>query len=103
VQAFEDPIFFPFKDLASKILLLCMLFPFNPFFINSFSCFSQLMAMDSRPEKLRKLQHLRQAIPYTSKSALEAILKHVKDEGLPELVDRKAMRSQQSHHPPMRR
>lgn len=61
------------------------------------------MAMDSRPEKLRKLQHLRQAIPYTSKSALEAILKHVKDEGLPELVDRKAMRSQQSHHPPMRR
>ena len=48
--------------------------------------------MDSRPEKIRKLQHLRKAIPYTSKTALEAILKHVKDEGLPELVDRKAMR-----------
>ena len=74
------------------ILFICILFPSSPFFIQNFSCFSKLMAMDSRPEKIRKLQHLRKAIPYTSKTASEAILKHVKDEGLPELVDRKAMR-----------
>ena len=91
-NAFRVAIYFSFKEFMPCILFICILFPFSPFFIQNFSCFSQLMAMDSRPEKIRKLQHLRKAIPYTSKTALEAIFKHVKDEGLPELVDRKAMR-----------
>ena len=46
----------------------------------------------SRQAKLQKLTKLRKNIPHTSKSALEKILKHIKDEGLPELDNSKQMR-----------
>ena len=46
----------------------------------------------SRASKLAKLTKLRKSIPQTSKSALEAILQTIKDEGLPELTTAKNMR-----------
>ena len=45
----------------------------------------QSKAMDDRPTKLAKLTKLRKSIPHATKASLQAILKHVKDEGCPEL------------------
>ena len=45
----------------------------------------------SRPQKLAKLHDLRRSVPYVSKSALEAILARVAEEGLPERRTTKAM------------
>lgn len=46
--------------------------------------------MDSdRPHKLARLQDLKRSVPHVSKAALAAILKNVKDKGLPELHSRK--------------
>jgi hypothetical protein len=49
-------------------------------------------ATSSRASKLAKLTKLRKNIPQTSKSALEAILQNIKDDGLPELTTAKNMR-----------
>lgn len=49
------------------------------------------MADSSRPAKLARLASLRQHVAFTSKSALEDILKNVKEEGLPDLCSRKNM------------
>ena len=49
------------------------------------------MADSSRPAKLARLASLRQHVAFTSKSALEGILKNAKEEGLPDLCSRKNM------------
>ena len=43
----------------------------------------------ARPEKLARLQELKREVPYISKSALSALLKNIKERGLPELQSRK--------------
>lgn len=48
-------------------------------------------SVNDRPKKLAKLTQLRKAIPLTSKSALRTILKHIKDEGLPDMMQPKQM------------
>lgn len=50
------------------------------------------MASDEREPKLRKLNALRAAVPFVSQSALSAILKHVQNEGIPDLSQAKHMR-----------
>lgn len=47
--------------------------------------------MEDRPSKLAKLTHLRKTVPQCSKSALHAILEHVKDEGIPDMTQPKQM------------
>ena len=49
------------------------------------------MADSSRPAKLARLASLRQHVAFTSKSALEDILKNATEEGLPDLCSRKNM------------
>ena len=44
---------------------------------------------NDRPQKLARLQDLKGSVPYVSKAALAAILKNVKDKGLPPLHSRK--------------
>lgn len=46
----------------------------------------------SRPQKLQKLNDLRRSTPYVSQTALQALLQKIKQEGLPELHQRKAMK-----------
>eukprot|EP00438_Fugacium_kawagutii_P018209 Skav230731 [mRNA] locus=scaffold401:510054:512096:- [translate_table: standard] len=48
-------------------------------------------SVDERPKKLAKLTKLRKSIPLTTKSALHQILQHIKDEGLPEMMQPKQM------------
>ena len=71
----------------------------KPFY--SFVLYFQVLVMEtsqkgtatsSRASKLAKLTKLRKNIPQTSKSALEAILQNIKDDGLPELTTAKNMR-----------
>ena len=48
-------------------------------------------AMSERGAKLRKLENLRRSTPYCSQTALEQILAHIKEHGLPELSSRASM------------
>ena len=45
-----------------------------------------------RKEKLRKLKNFRRQLPHVSASALSAILKAVKEDGVPDVIDRASMR-----------
>lgn len=47
--------------------------------------------MAERAQKLQRLNQLRRSVPYVSQSALAAILLDVKEKGVPELHQRKAM------------
>ena len=50
-----------------------------------------IFAMSDRPNKLQRLNQLRRSVPYVSQSALSAILADVKEKGVPDLHQRKAM------------
>lgn len=52
----------------------------------------------SRPQKLAKLNSLRRACPFATQSALEAVLSHVKEHGMPELKRRKDMLEARRSH-----
>ena len=46
-----------------------------------------------RQAKLQKLNHFRRQLPHMSARALSAVLNAVRDEGVPELMDRASMRA----------
>ena len=48
--------------------------------------------MASRPEKLRRLNDFRRNKPHCTASAMSEILADIRENGLPEMIDRKAMR-----------
>ena len=48
--------------------------------------------MSDRAQKLQKLHHLRDSVPFVSKSALSSILDHVKEQGAPDMSSAKHMR-----------
>ena len=52
----------------------------------------------SRATKLQKLDCLRRSCPYVSQVALEALLKKVKEEGVPEVSHSKAMKEATRHY-----
>jgi hypothetical protein len=47
------------------------------------------MAATERPAKLARLTNMRRGLPYMSASAMSALLKDVKEQGLPEMIGRK--------------
>lgn len=52
----------------------------------------------SRATKLQKIDSLRRSCPYVSQAALEALLKKVKEEGVPEVSHSKAMKEATRHY-----
>ena len=49
--------------------------------------------MVSRPAKLAKLDDFRRSVPFVSQSGMSAVLKQIKDHGMPDLHSRKDMRA----------
>ena len=68
------------------------------FLQSNFQPIAMASSSSSRATKLQKIDSLRRSCPYVSQAALEALLKKVKEEGVPEVSHSKAMKEATRHY-----